>query len=169
MKSPARLLVLGLYLATVPVALQSQATPAATDKDVAEIQQYTLTMEKVTRFAQVFGDLAKLAKDNPQLTSAMESSADGHESIDGIEKRISAEPRIVAAITDHGFTTHEFIVLEVTIFQAAMAAAAKQQGADSAKLIVEGHVNPANVAFMEQHKAEFEELQKKYGTAQSSD
>jgi len=169
MKFSARLLLMVVCLTSAPVVLLSQTPPPEADKDAAEIQQCTLTMDKVTRFAQVYGDLTKMAKDNPQLTAAVESTADGHQSIAGIENKISAEPMIVSAISDHGFATHEFVVLEITILQSALAAAAKQQGADPAKLASEAHVNPANIAFMEEHKADFEELQKQYGVTQSSD
>ncbi len=123
-------------------------------------------MDKVTRLMQTIGDFGKLAKSDPSLGSALENDAEKHESIADIERRISAHPQIESVIKDHGFTTHEFVVAEFTLFQSAFAAAAKQSGADPAKLASDAHVNPANITFMEQHKQDFEELQKKYGAKQ---
>ena len=145
----------------------THAQSSASDKDLAELEHYTLTMEKVTRFAQTFGDLTKLSKEHPELKNSLQSDSENHQNIADIENRISASPLIVDALKNHNFTPHEFVVLELTLFLSAMAEGAKQQGADPAKLASEAHVNPANLAFIEQHKAELDELQKKYGIGQS--
>jgi hypothetical protein len=54
-------------------------------------------------------------------------------------------------------------------FQATFAEAAKKAGADPAKLASDAHVNPANLTFVEQHKAELDAMQKKFSGAGSGD
>jgi DNA repair ATPase RecN len=156
---------LALCLTLAPLGSYAQSSPS--DKDLAELEHYTLTMEKVTRFAQTYGDLAKLSKEHPELKNSLQSDSENHQKIADIEQSISAAPLIVETLKSHDFTPHEFVVLEFTLFLSAIAEGAKQQGADPAKLASEAHVNPANLAFIEQHKAELDELQKKYGLGQS--
>ena len=137
-----------------------QAAKGAGDKDLVEMEHYTLTMEKATRYSEVFNDLSTLAKANPKLASKMESDAD--ENLASAERRISAQPEIVAVLTKHGFTARDFVLFGFVLFQSAFASeTAKANGVDPAKMAAEAHVNPANMAFVSQHKAELEALMKK--------
>jgi hypothetical protein len=152
-------LVCSLVLATL--SLHAQAGAKAADKDVVELQQYTLTMDRITRCLQILVDLKKLAKDNPQLEASLDPEQK-NQSITDITQRISAYPQIPPVILSHGLGVRDFVVLELSMFQAAIAVAAKKMGADPAKLAFVAHVNPANVTFLEQHEAEFSELLQKY-------
>jgi hypothetical protein len=137
------------------------ASGQAPDKDLLEMQHYTLTMPNVTRFWETFGSLAKVAKDHPELKDALETDADKHEDLAAIEKRVSSVPVVKSAITDHGLTVHEFVLLQFTLFQAAMARALAPPGPERAEKAREANVNPANLDFIEKHKAEIEALQAK--------
>ena len=157
----ARCFALACSLVLAAFSLHAQAGAKPADKDLIELQQYTLTMDKVTRCFQTLADFKKLQKANPQLATSIDSSGK-NESITEITKRLSAFPQVPPIVQSHGFEVREFVVLELTVFQSAFAVAAKKMGADPAKLASEAHVNPANITFMEQHEVEFAELQKKY-------
>lgn len=146
------------------VAQQSKVDP-----DLLEMQHYTLTMDVMNRLADSFQDIGQLAKTDPQLSSKMETEADKKEDLDGMAHRMGSSPAVVTILKSHGFTPREFALAEMVLFQAAFASGAKQAGADPAKLASDAHVNLANIAFVEQHKAEFEALQKKMAPAEKSD
>lgn len=151
-------------LLTVAVSLLFNSlgiSAQARDKDALEVQHYTLTMPNVTRFWETFGSLAKVAKDHPELKDALETDADKHEDLAAIEKRVSSVPVVKSAITDRGLTVHEFVLIQVTLFQAAMGSALAPPGPDREKKAAEAGVNPANLDFVDKHKAELEALQAK--------
>jgi hypothetical protein len=149
-------IALVLALALCLPALHAQGAEA---KDLDELAHYTLTMDKVTRVQQTFPEVNALVKANPNLATALGTNSNQPHTIADVEHRIAAVPQLVAVFTKHGLTPHEFIVVELTLVQSAFAFAAKQSGA---KLATDNHVNPANITFIEQHKAELEALQKKY-------
>jgi hypothetical protein len=134
------------------------------DADMIEMQKYVLTVDKVNRLGDVLHDLGQLAQKNPQLASAMEAESDkdnGQQDLDAMERSFSAHPEVVSVLKSHGFTPHEFVLCQLVVFQAAFAEAAKQAGADPAKLASDAHVNPANLTFVEQHKAELDAMKAK--------
>ncbi|MEO6802298.1 MAG: hypothetical protein ABI197_03525 [Granulicella sp.] len=131
----------------------------AAEKDLDELSHYTLTMDKVTRVQQTFPDIKALIRSNPGVATALATDSGKTHTIAEVERRITAYPQLVAIFTQHGLTPHEFIVVELTLVQSAFAFAAQQAGE---KLSANNHVNPANIAFIAEHKAELEALQKKY-------
>ena len=145
------------------------AQKAKADADMIQMQNYSLTVDKVDRFGDTMQDLMKLGQKNPQLASAMETDSDKNEDLDGIARRFSAHPEIVEVLKSHGFSPREFALCEMVIFQSAFAEAAKQAGADPAKLASDAHVNPANLTFVEQHKAELDAMRNKYSSADSNE
>jgi hypothetical protein len=147
-------LVLALAL-TLP-ALHAQVTP---NKDLDELAHYTLTMDKLTRVMQTFPDINALIKANPAIASALATNSSKTNTIAEIDQRISSYPQLVAVFSQHGVPPHQFIVVELALVQSAVAFAAQQAGQ---KLAPNNHVNPANITFIAQHKAEIEALQKKY-------
>jgi hypothetical protein len=153
---PRLILRIALLFALSLPALHAQL---ASNTDLDELAHYTLTMDKLTRVMQTFPDIKTLVKTNPSVASALATNTDKPHTIADVDRRISAYPQLVAVFTQHGLTPHEFIVVELTMVQSAFAFAAKQSGA---KLPADNHVNPANIAFVEQHQAEIHDLQKKY-------
>ena len=126
------------------------------------MEQYTLSMDNLTRWMDVMVTLQPVAKSHPEALNALEIDADKEESLDQLAKKISAEPALVDAMAKHGFTPRQFVLEEMVLFQASMAAAMMPAGANEAELAHKAHVNPANVAFVRQHKDEIEAMQKKY-------
>ncbi len=138
------------------------------DKDLAELESTTLTMDTVTRLMEVLGDLGKMAKEHPELKGVMEKDSDKQEDLDSAAKRIEGFPPVAGVLKQHGFTARQFVVTEMCLFQAGFAAAMKEKGQDMTKTAHEAHINPANITFVETHKQEIEDLQKKYGVPSGS-
>ncbi|HJQ18947.1 MAG TPA: hypothetical protein VJ867_01275 [Gemmatimonadaceae bacterium] len=72
---------------------------------------------------------------------------------------ITANPMFSSALRSAGLTPREYSVMTLVLFQSAMWAGMKKQG--FAKDLPKD-VNPANVAFMEQHEAEFAAMQQRF-------
>lgn len=160
---PCLLCSSALVLLLVP-ASGAQTKP---DADMVEMQHYVLTVDKVNRWGGVVQDLGELARKNPQLAATMESESDkgsSEDDLNAMERRYSRHPEVVSVLKSRGFTPHEFVLFQMVLLQAGFAEAAKEAGADPAKLISDGHVNPANLTFVEQHKAELEALKAKTET-----
>jgi hypothetical protein len=170
--SPPRRICSFLYVPAIALLLMPAGSLAQKDKadpDTVEMQNYTLSVDKIDRFGTAMHDLAQLAEKNPQAASAMETDADKNEDLDAIGRRFSSNPEIAGVLKSHGFSPREFALCEMVIFQSAFAEAAKQAGADPAKLASDAHVNPANLTFVEQHKTELDAMRKKYSGAGGKD
>lgn len=133
----------------------------STDKDMLQMQHYALTMPNVTHFWQTVGALGKVAKDHPELKDVLATDADKHEDLAAIEKRTASNALVKAAITEQGLTVHDFVMTELTLLQAALGSAMIPPGPDRAKKALEANINPANLDFVDKHKAELEALQAK--------
>jgi hypothetical protein len=160
------------HLLTIALLLMpagSVAQKAKADADMVEMQNYILTTDKVDRLGDALVGIAQLAQKNPEAASSVEADADKNEDLDAMGRRLSANPEVVAVLKSHGFTPREFALCQMVTFQATFAEAAKKAGADPAKLASDAHVNPANLTFVEQHKAELDAMQKKFSEAGSSD
>ncbi len=157
MRLPLRRLTLCCALSLVLAPLvHSQKSPSG-DKDLSELEHYTLTMDKANRYAEVFGDLKALAKAHPELKDSL--AGDSNDSLDAMEHRIASQPLVVGVLAKHSFTPREFVVFGMALFQSAFAeATAKQNGVDPAKAAAEAHVNPSNLTFVAQHKADLEAI-----------
>lgn len=147
-------------------ALTTLAHPAAAqaDKDMSEIQHCTLTMSNVAQFMKVTSEFKREEKDNP---SAEKETPDDQKSDDGdniasATKRIESVPQAVQILQNNGLKPHEYIVLMVTIMQAAMASSMKPANESDADYAAKTHINPANLAFFRDHKDELDALKSKY-------
>lgn len=170
--NPLRRICSLLYVPTIALLLMPAGSLAQKDKpdpDMVEMQNYTLSVDKVDRFGDAMHDLAKLAQKNPSAASAMETDADKNENLDAIGRRYSSNLELAGVLKSHGFSPREFALCEMVIFQSAFAEAAKRAGADPAKLASDAHVNPANLTFVEQHKTELDAMRKKYSGAGGND
>lgn len=170
--NPLRRICSLLYVPAIALLLMPAGSLAQKDKpdpDMVEMQNYTLSVDKVDRFGDAMHDLAKLAQKNPSAASAMETDADKNENLDAIGRRYSSNLELAGVLKSHGFSPREFALCEMVIFQSAFAEAAKRAGADPAKLASDAHVNPANLTFVEQHKTELDAMRKKYSGAGGND
>jgi hypothetical protein len=153
----ARNLVLAfLSLATV-CGVQAHAGPKA-DADLRELSRYELTMADVRKYAAANADLAKHP---PAERDEVEDEDEGNsddESLDEMAARIERIPEARQAIEAAGLTVRHYAVISVALFQASFAQYAVDQGADPAKVARDAQVNPANLRFVKEHKAELEKL-----------
>jgi hypothetical protein len=148
----ARAFVLaGLFLVAA-FAAPSHAAPG-NDADLRELARYTLTMADVQKFAAANTALAK----HPKAEETDEDEGD-NESLDQMAARIARIPEARKAIEGAGLTPRQYAVITMALFQAAFAQYAVEQGADIAKVARDANVNPANIRFVKEHKAELEKL-----------
>jgi hypothetical protein len=153
-------LAVGLFLPSL-----ASSSAQGDDKDVAEIRSYVLTMDNVKRTYMAMYQLKQASDKDPGLSKSLNADSDDDkksQSLSAISARISAYPVVVAVLANNGFTPRQFVVSEMAVLQAGLAAAAVKMGAAREKLISEGAVSAANLAFAEQHHAELEDLGKKY-------
>lgn len=136
------------------------------DKDLAEVRAYVLTLENVKRVYLTMYQLKQASEKDPSLSKTMNKDSDDDsksgQSVSAVAAKLSAFPPVVAIMANNGFTPHQFVVAEFAVIQAGFAAAAVKMGAPREKLISEGAVSAANLAFVEQHHAELDELGAKY-------
>ncbi len=159
----ARSMMLALFAILVAVC-GTKAQAASGDADVRELSRYTLTLADVRKYAAANEALAKLPKpaESEEETDSDEES-DNAESLDDMVKRMDAVPGARKSIEGAGLTTRQYAVITMAIFQAAFAQFAIEQGADPAKVAKDAGVNPANIRFVKEHKAELEKLKKPGG------
>ncbi len=155
----------------VPDVADASAVPDAKggdggghDADLRELEEYRLSMEDVNRWMQANRNLVqlseKLEREHPEMaerTEAVEGSGMG--SFDDYEASIDRVPGARDAIEESGLSVHEFAVVGWALIQAGMAQYAVEQGADPKDLAAKAHINPDNLAFAREHKAELAKLQ----------
>jgi len=136
-------------------AVWAQGPKKAWSEDERLIHDYVLTMDKLKRFE-------KAAKQMSALPSFKDSGDDdavtsGDKTISESARAFSAKcPQCVAVLAANGFTPKEYMTFTMTLFAASMSAWSKEQGGKVADF-----VNPANITFVQQHKAELEAMNPK--------
>ncbi len=143
-------------------ALCAQPTVAAPggDADLRELSRYELTMADVRKFAAANAALAKhpKAEQSDDEDEGEDESSNDDESLDEMAARIGRIPEARKAIEAAGLTVRQYAVITMALFQSAFAQYAVEQGADPAKVARDAGVNPANLRFVKEHKAELEKL-----------
>lgn len=145
--------------AALHLAAASPSKPNAADPDVKEIANYKLTMDAVRKFAQASRTMKQLGKKHSEDDQDdQEDDSDNSESIDDMEAKIASEPAARKAIEAAGLSVREYVVITFALLQSGIAQYAVDQGADPAKIARDAGINPANVTFYKEHKAEIEAL-----------
>ncbi len=149
-------LVLMFALLAATFGPQVQAAGGG-DADLRELSRYTLTMADIRKYAAANANLAKHPKAEENEDSEDDEDSD-NESLDEMAARIAKMPEARKAIEAAGLTPRQYAVITMALFQASMAQFAVEQGADPAKVAREASVNPANIRFVKENKAELEKL-----------
>ncbi len=161
----ARNLALAFVFLAALCAQPTHAAPSG-DADLRELSRYELTMGDVRKFAAANAALAKHPKaeqnDDEEEDEDEDEGANNNESLDEMAARIGRIPEARKAIEAAGLTVRQYAVITMALFQSAFAQYAVEQGADPAKVARDAGVNPANLRFVKEHKAELEKLK---GTA----
>lgn len=150
------LLVLMFALLAAMFGPQAHAAGGG-DADLRELSRYTLTMADIRKYAAANANLAKHPKAEENEDGEDDEDSD-NESLDVMAARIAKIPEARKAIEAAGLTPRQYAVITMALFQASMAQFAVEQGADPAKVARDASVNPANIRFVKENKAELEKL-----------
>jgi len=147
--------VLVLVFALLAAVCGEQAHSATSgDADLRELSRYQLTMADVRKFAAANANLAK----HPKVEQGDDDAEDENESLDEMAARIESNPVARKAVEAAGLSARQYVVITMALFQASLAQYAVDQGADPGKVAGETGVNPANIRFVKEHKAELEQM-----------
>ena len=147
---------------------QGAAAPASTtsagskgDAELADVQSYRLSMDKIDKMLAAQRILAAKAKAmTPAEREAMEargeSASDPNESLDDMARKIDGEPMLRDAIREAGLSSREYVLITMSMMQTGMAdGVLKMRPKDNQdSLIREMKANPDNIKFYREHQAE---------------
>jgi len=151
--------VLVLVFALLAAVCGEQARSATSgDADLRELSRYQLTMADVRKFAAANANLAKHPKVEQGDDDAEAEDEGDNESLDVMAARIESNPIARKAVEAAGLSARQYVVITMALFQASLAQYAVDQGADPGKVAGETGVNPANIRFVKEHKAELEQM-----------
>lgn len=136
--------------------------------DLADVTNYRLTMADFDKLYAAQKNVALKMKALPEAErERIKQQHDAedvpdNETIDQLAARIGKDPIMKQGIEEAGLTTRKFALLTLSMMQTGMAAAVldmrPKDNQDS--LMREMKVNPENVKFYREHKAELEQRQK---------
>jgi hypothetical protein len=133
-----------------PASAQGQG-----DKDLKAISGYSLTMPKYKQMMTAMLNLGKAAQQNPNISAALENSADG--TLDQMTARLDAVPPARRAIADAGLNTREFALIQMAALHAGMAyGLMKQLHLTPDSVVKSTGVSQANLEFFRINEAELE-------------
>jgi hypothetical protein len=148
--------IAGLLTASSLLASAASAQ-AQGDKDLKAISGYRLTMPKYKQMMTAMLNLGKAAQQNPNISAALENSADAP--LDQMIARLDAVPPARKAIGDAGLTTREFALIEMATLQAGMAyGLTKQLHLTPDSVAKTTGVSKANLEFFRTNEAELERM-----------
>lgn len=146
-------------LAFISLLSTLSAAPAKSPKadkpnpDEPAIHGYVLTMDAVRKYAEVGKQLGVAAQTDTALAAEMKTI--GETDAYNIDKAALMEkaPRTASFLRSHGMTAREFVLIPMTVVTASVAMAAEDM-----KGKPPAFVNPANIKFVREHRAEIEKL-----------
>ena len=155
-----------LLVLCIPALTHAQSSPAhlaALDKDAAELSTYALTMDTVSRLFQATHAATEAAKADPSIKVSFAGDPDADSpTIDQLAGKIAGSPKLVTLLAGYSFTPREFSAATMSLIQTGLALMAVQSGQKPEDVTKSAHTNPANMKLLVEHRAEIEELRKKY-------
>jgi hypothetical protein len=147
------------FASAAPLAAQSR-TDAQASADAKAIENFTLSMPVLKKMAQVQENMYASVKGHPELAKKYAGQSMDDEdanTIDEMARRLDRIPEIKAAVAKAGFTSREYMIATMALFQASMASAVLDMpGAEKGKLSANVR---ANAAFVKAHMAELNQMQ----------
>ena len=124
-------------------------------QDEAAIHDYVLSMAKVQIYAAALKDYEAGGQKNEAIANECKGKIDDDKlSLLAKEKIIETScPQMNAWIKQHGMATHDFLFIPMGLVTAGFAQAAVEQGGKPPAF-----VNPVNLQFVKEHKAELEKM-----------
>ncbi|MDQ3242478.1 MAG: hypothetical protein M3Q09_01960 [Gemmatimonadota bacterium] len=149
----------------------SSAAPSApaqsADEQLAELGEYSLSMDKFDKYLAAQRNIMLKAKDmSPADKQAMEARNEGRNnanaSLDDMVRNVESEPMMNAAVRDAGLSAREFALVAMSLMQTGMAAGvAKMRPKDNQDSLIRAmKANPANVKFLLENEAAITRKQK---------
>jgi hypothetical protein len=140
------------------------------DAELADVQSYKLSMEKIDKMLAAQRILAAKAKAmTPAEREAMEARGESasypNESLDDMARKIDSEPILRDAIREAGLSSREYVLITMSMMQTGMAGGVlKMRPKDNQdSLIREMKANPDNIKFYREHEAEITAKSKAIG------
>ncbi|MHA6203072.1 hypothetical protein ACXU4B_01445 [Dyella soli] len=138
-----------LALGAAPLAHAQLGPSSLPDADKQQIKNYTLNEDVFNRLMAATQE-ARAAGIPPQ---AAPDPAKVHNLDDLTRQAMAGDPRIPALVKKHGFTPREFMLANIALMNAALAAQARKDPSLAGNLN-QVWVNPDNIRFYEAHQAQ---------------
>jgi hypothetical protein len=152
MRQPFRCFILALIIAAPSTLLFAQADKKTTpDPDEPVIHDFILTMAKVEKFSEVAKKMNETGNSDPVTVAEMKKISESDTFNVNKAAMLEKSPHLAAFLKANGTTPKEFIFTPMTVVTAALATAAQDMKARAPDF-----VNPANIQFVRNHKAELE-------------
>lgn len=145
--------------AAAPAGAQGAAPRAVAGTEDA--LSYRLTMPVVRRWFDAMGNVARVLSQDEDL--ADEFQAPDGVSVDALEAHYDGMPEIRRAITQAGLDVREFATILIALPHAQSAQKEIDDGADRESIIARRQVNPANLDFVRENRAELQRLEREGG------
>ena len=149
----ARALLVTALLVPAAVAAQEQGTAQQPTADDVALRNYQLTMDNLRKLKATMLEMKAWDQAHPGSAPSAWSGdiSVPHQTIVQRVAALDSLPQLHSALTDAGLTTRDYVLSTLTYLQAQIVASMPGQP-------VPFNVNPANVAFIQQHQAELKEL-----------
>lgn len=133
----------------------SASATAGASTELADVQRYELSMDKVKRLFQAQRDLMRKVQAMPEEERAALRMPEGA-SLDDMVRQIADSPEWSSVVRDAGFEPREFIVASMSMSQSMMAAGVlEMRPNDNPDSLVEAmNANKGNVQFVRDHQGE---------------
>lgn len=122
--------------------------------DEPAIHDFILNMNEINKYAEVSKKLQAAGGSDPVMAAEMKKVEDTDVYLMEKAKLIDKSPHTAAFLKANGMTAREFVLIPMTVVTAGMATAAQDlKGKPPA------FVNPVNMQFVRDHRAELEKLE----------
>lgn len=141
----------------------STGMAATADAQLGDLTDYRLTMDNVRKYGRAVQNIQVAARTIPESDQPNLNAANS--SLDGYVQQLDRHPAVRDAIRRADISTRDFAYTMMAMLQAGMADAVIQMRPDvnADSLAREMKVNPANIRFVRENKAEIEAMQQQMG------
>ena len=150
------LLLAGLLAA--PLGLQAQGKSQKMTVDDIALKNYSLSMSNMRKLRDAMVEMQAYAKAHPDEADKWDTGDDDSKTLNEKIAQIGAIPPARAVLAKVGLTPRDYIMTSLTYLQAAMLVGMHDAYAKGKPIQVPYNMNPANVAFIQQHAAELKAL-----------
>jgi hypothetical protein len=156
--------------AAEPAAGAPAGAASAVDADVADVSEYTLTMDRMDRYFAAMANVERAMQNVPEEEREDVVGASGAVSIDDYAAALERNPAVRDAIREAGLSAREFGLITMAYLQAGMASAvlAMRPNENQDSLAREMKTNMANIKFLQENQAALEAKMQQAGMGAGS-